>query len=165
MKLIHYTDVPFSLEPRTYDHKDVYWKNKPRGLWVSIEGKNDWKEWCEAEEFALEDLNVSYEVKLKKNANILHLKTAQEIRNLCNLYPYLNPQWDDPTGRRLCRTYEVYWPKMAQEYQGIIIAPYQWDCRIDDECSWYYGWDCASGCIWDIDCIEEFNLQELPHGQ
>lgn len=165
MKLIHYTDIPFTLEPRKYDQEEYPWKNKPRGLWVSVEGKYDWKCWCEAEGFCLEDLNVSYEVKLKKNAKILHLGTPQEIIDLCNLFPYLRPQWDDPVGRRICRSYEVNWPKLAQEYQGIVIAPYQWDCRLADECSWYYGWDCASGCIWDIDCIEEFNLQELPHGQ
>ena len=25
---------------------------------------------------------------------------------------------------------------------------------------WYYGWDCASGCIWDVSCIEEFKLRK-----
>ncbi len=159
MKLIHYTDVPFSIEPRKYDQNDVYWKNKPRGLWVSIEGKYDWKWWCEEEQFCLEDLTVSYDVKLKNDANILYLKTEEEILNLSKIYSFINPQWDNPEGRRIFGGYEVDWKKIAEEYQGIIIAPYQWKCRLAEPCSWYYGWDCASGCIWDLDCIKEFNLR------
>jgi hypothetical protein len=25
---------------------------------------------------------------------------------------------------------------------------------VDDNCGWYYGWDCASGCIWDSAAVE-----------
>lgn len=30
--------------------------------------------------------------------------------------------------------------------------------RLDNRCTWYYGWDCASGCIWDKDAIEHYYL-------
>ena len=43
---------------------------------------------------------------------------------------------------------------------GIIISPYQWDCRLALESGWYYGWDCSSGCIWDISCIQDFIFLE-----
>lgn len=160
MKFIHYTDKKFDLQPRNYVQQTPYWKNKPPGLWVSVKGENDWKSWCEAEHFNVERLAVSYEVILKENAKILFLKTREEILNLCNQYPYLKPQWDDPAGKRLCKSNEIDWEKMQREYQGIIITPYQWECRLDNDCNWYYGWDCASGCIWNIECIEEFKLIE-----
>jgi hypothetical protein len=161
MKLIHYTDKPFNLEPRKYDHADVYWKNKPRGLWVSVEGEYDWKWWCEAEEFALEDLVVSYEVKLKKDANILLLSIEEEILSLTTKYPFIKPQWDNLKDRRFYEGFEINWTKIAENYQGIIISPYIWPCRLDMRCNWYYGWDCASGCLWDLSCIEEFQLIEV----
>jgi hypothetical protein len=40
----------------------------------------------------------------------------------------------------------IDWKQVAREFAGIEIAPYQWDRR--HTLSWYYGWDCASGCVW-----------------
>jgi hypothetical protein len=162
MKLIHYTNKEFALEPLQYNQAEEEWKNKPRGLWVSVEGEYDWEWWCREEGFHLEHLVVSYEVKLKNDAKILHLKTEEEILNMCILYPFIKPQWDNPEGWRFCGGYEINWQKVSEKYQGIIISPYQWECRMKEKSAWYYGWDCASGCIWDLTCIEEFKLQELP---
>ena len=161
MKLIHYTDKEFVLEPRPYHQAELPWQAKPNGLWVSVKGKDDWKSWCEAEDYILENLAISYEVKLKKDADILHLKTPEDIYKLSLFFPYLRKQWDNPEGRELCQCYELDWIKVKEQYQGIIIAPYQWDCRLSSKCNWYYGWDCASGCIWDISCIKEFKLKEI----
>jgi hypothetical protein len=160
MKLIHYTNEKFSLEPKQYNQSEIIWKSKPNGLWVSVEGEDGWKEWCESEEFRLENLVISYEVKLKKKANILHLRTHEEIINFSKLYPFIKPQWDTPEGRLICASYEIDWEKVAENYEGIIISPYQWECRLARESSWYYGWDCASGCIWDLECIKEFKLRK-----
>ncbi len=63
--------------------------------------------------------------------------------------------------RKFKITYQLEWDKVKDKYQGIIIAPYQWECRLALETCWYYGWDCASGCIWDLDCIKEFIKQEV----
>ena len=49
---------------------------------------------------------------------------------------------------------EPNWAPTAAQYAGVIIAPYQWERRLDGDASdWYYGWDCASGCIWNADAI------------
>lgn len=158
MKLIHYTNEEFELKPLKYYQEDLHWQEKPNGLWVSVEGDFDWKWWCKDNDFRLENLRISYEVILKEDAKILHLTTSEEISDLTNHYPYLKEEWNDPIGRRICRTYEIDWNKIKEKYQGIVIAPYQWECRLNINCDWYYGWDCASGCIWDIDCIKEFKL-------
>ena len=151
MKLIHYADKEFILEPR--DYVGLQFRSKPNGLWVSVEGPYDWKWWYESEDFHPEKYIISYEVTLKKDASILYLRTEEEIFTLIDNYPW-NSQ------REYTDTYEIHWEKVKEKYQGIIIAPYQWECRLDLKCSWYYGWDCASGCIWDLDCIEEFKLRE-----
>ena len=151
MKLIHYTNEKFSLEPRKYDPYDqskLSWQPKPNGIWVSVEGEYDWKCWCESENYELEHLAVSYEIELKEDANILHLKTSEEIFEFTKAYK--NPIRN--------YTYEIKWDEVKAQHQGIIISPYRWDCRLSLEASWYYTWDCASGCIWDLDCIKEFKL-------
>jgi hypothetical protein len=160
MKLIHYSNSEFELEKLTYDQSKMSWNAKPNGLWVSVQGEYDWKWWCEEENFELENLAISYEVKLKEAANILHLKTTKEVLNFAKIYPFIKPQWDNPEGRKICANYEIDWHKVKERYQGIIIAPYQRPSRLHQDSNWYYAWDCASGCIWDIDCIEEFNLRE-----
>jgi hypothetical protein len=157
MRLIHYTEKEFELEPRVYDQAKLKWYAKPHGFWVSVEGEDDWKEWCEKENFRTEGLLVSYDVILKENAKILHLKTTYEIIEFTKIY--------NRSTRPCFDTYEINWVKLKDLYQGIIIAPYQWDCRLALETSWYYTWDCASGCIWDLDCIEEFKLRKMEYAK
>jgi hypothetical protein len=155
MKLIHYSsELIESLEPRYYDQNLRKWQAKPNGLWLSVEDENvgyNWKEWCESEKFRLECLEFSYEIKLKENANVIHLKTSEDIFKFTKEHPLKTRDWDAEWD-----TYQLDWNKIREKYQGIIISPYQWKCRLALESSWYYGWDCTSGCIWDLNCIEEF---------
>jgi hypothetical protein len=55
--------------------------------------------------------------------------------------------------------WKVSWIAVAEQWQGIIIAPYLWERRLGDP-SWYYTWDCASGCIWDATAIASVSLTE-----
>ena len=52
----------------------------------------------------------------------------------------------------------IRWQDVALDYQGILIAPYQWSLRLDKDFRWYYMWDCASGCIWDLSAIASLTL-------
>lgn len=172
MKLIHYSnDYIDYLENREYPQTDLNWQAKPNGLWFSIEeveeydklpNNYNWKEWCEAERYRVEALIHSYQITLKDEAKILHLKTKEQILEFSKQYPLKTRDWDAEWD-----TYQLQWDEVKEKYQGIIIAPYQWDCRLSLESCWYYGWDCASGCIWDIDCIKSFNYieqKEACHG-
>jgi hypothetical protein len=40
----------------------------------------------------------------------------------------------------------IDWPRVARDYDGIEICPYQSKFRMSSD--WYYPWDVASGCIW-----------------
>ncbi len=157
MKLIHYSSKEISsLEFREYDPIPPIMK--PNGLWFSVEELPDadsvtWKEWCESENFRIENLSFPYEIILNDNASILHLKSEGEIFQFNKHYRFSAGNYDSPL-----HAYMVNWVEVKKEYQGIIIAPYQWDCRLSPTCIWYYGWDCASGCIWDITCIKYFLL-------
>jgi hypothetical protein len=155
MKLIHYANKEFALEPRQYDQHELPWQAKPNGLWISIEGPDDWEWWCTQEDYNTENLVVSYEVKLKENAKILYLHTEEEILEMAEKYPNKTRSWDIESD-----TYQLDWNEIKKEYQGIIIPQYLWECRLSLKSCWYYGWDCTSGCIWDLTCIEEFKLRE-----
>jgi hypothetical protein len=127
------------------------WQAKPVGLWFSVQGVYDWNWWCRAEDFSVENLTYEYKIKLNKNANIVHLSDPEMIYYFTNKYLLKTRDWDAEWD-----TYQLQWDEVKKDYQGIIISPYQWDCRMDLKSSWYYGWDCASGCIWDLNCIESF---------
>lgn len=156
----------YSNDPMTDRARSMgsFWK--PSGLWVSIEnGGHSWKDWCEAEEFGLGQLTHVHEVKLKDDARILRINNEEELKRFHQEYfkvkDVLDLGADLPESHRTYKMGHVDWPRLIQEgYQGIIITPYLWSMRLDMEVSWYYIWDCASGCIWDLDAIAEFRLIE-----
>ena len=120
--------------------------SKPHGLWVSVEDfeeDENWKTWCETEKFRVECLKYRYLVTINPKAKIIYLKTTEEITEFGKTYA-----WDGLLSDEYI--YALNWDHLMSEYDGIIIAPYQWDCRFGSLTSWYYGWDCASGCIWNI---------------
>lgn len=153
LRLAHYHASPvLSLDNRAYeqDVRGSYY-SKPVGFWVSVEGGDDgWKEWSLAENFGTEGLAVEHRVSLAADARILLLTGAYEIDDFTarfgkptDLPPLSRRDWP-PT---------INWKAVAEAYQGIIIAPYCYERRLDDKTSWYYPWDCASGCIWDVSAI------------
>jgi hypothetical protein len=141
------------LAPVTYiQPPDITFSRKPAGLWVSVDGEQDWKEWCESEKFSVDKLTIRHRVVLRDKAPILTLASAQEILEFQDTYGK-----PDILNELIQSKYmAIDWPRVATEYAGIIIAPYQWCLRMD--LMWYYSWDCASGCIWDISAIERIEV-------
>jgi hypothetical protein len=133
--------------------------HKPRGLWVSADGEDDWPTWCEAEQFGLERLKYRFRVQLADGW--LHLDTPEAIVEFGEefgvdiLADVPDRPWRD--GRQCLW---VDWARVAQKWPGIVIAPYQWSMRLDMSHSWYYSWDVASGCIWDASIIESVERVE-----
>lgn len=152
--LYHYSSAPIDGPIVSSDEQIEHWmmRGKPTGFWVSCcedvdanGGTCGWWDWCTLEEWRLESLVFRHTVTLTADARILRITSSDEIRDLAKKYPFQ---------RRLSGKDQLFpnWRAIATEYQGVIISPYQWDCRYDVD--WYYGWDCASGCIWDADAIE-----------
>lgn len=147
--LLHYqSDVVTLDRTRTYEQpssESPY--DKPKGLWVSVEGEDDWRHWCETEDFRTEALAVPHEVKLTEDADLLLLKDADDLLEFQHNYgtPYRFSSRGDLM---------IEWKRVAREFAGIIIAPYQWKHRLN--LSWYYTWDCSSGCIWDLSVVDTF---------
>lgn len=159
MKLVHYTACPLtkvkSVPRKMRGGRDGFGPggiaDKPRGFWVTdMDCENNWKSWCIAEDFSLHKLRYAQEVILSPRAKILGLKSAEDIKTFTKAY-----------GRTMYPGSSVKlidWGPVVREYQGIIITPYIWECRMDNDCFWYYSWDCAAGCIWDARAIKQLEM-------
>lgn len=146
LALSHYTALDV-LEPRSVA-QDSGRGFKPSGLWVSVDGPDDWRAWCEGEGWGLDRLRHRFVVTLTETARLLVITSPDELR-----------AFDAEFGESGQRSWHVAWDAVAREWQGIIIAPYLWECRLSDP-AWYYCWDCASGCIWDASAIASVALLE-----
>lgn len=144
MKLLHYSAEPFVFDPK-HEYKEPSYGFKPVGLWLSVAGEDDWKAWCEGEKFGLDRLKHASEVTLKPDANVLVIDTTDK---LVAFDAKFRKTLDPLTIRN------IDWPKVKELYDGLIIAPYHWSHRLD--LMWYYGWDCASGVIWNLSAIADF---------
>lgn len=131
---------------------------KPVGLWISDDSSFSWKDFCHMSGSFLEDLEKRYKIILKKNANILHLNSIEDILRFtdeygCNIMGEIIGHIDE-------RCDAIRWKEVAEKYDGIIITPYMWNWGLMRTAWWYYGWDCASGCIWNVSAIASCRLQD-----
>lgn len=136
---------------------------KPHGFWLSDEqrGAGGWASWCRSERFRPYSLRYEHEVELYENAKILYLRTPKDIDDFGDKYGYsllekLGHKLDDSMygGKYID---QIDWHRVAKKYQGIIITPYIWPQRLGRH-MWYYGWDCASGCIWNARAIKSIKM-------
>ncbi len=159
-RLIHFSDKPlgeiYSVDPT---EKGTGWQ-KPKGLWVSVEGNEDgWKDWCAQEEFHPERLAIENEITLLPDAAVLRISDALSLIDFTKRFQGESDMEQSPYMRG------IDWGSVGKQYQGIIVAPYIWSCRLHDETFWYYGWDCASGCIWDakaIASVKQVTPESIP---
>jgi len=159
MRLIHYSNAPVQLDTLIARGQDENGSFKPTGLWVSDEDGFGWREWCIAENFHLDLLTHVHEVTLSNTAEIKFLRTPEEVIAFGHEFAMT-----DGPGARLNAwgtIFAINWVRVIQRWGGIVITPYQWSCRLDRECLWYYGWDCASGCIWEPTAIGSIILREV----
>lgn len=154
MRLYHYSAEPFVLDPHRAYRQDQPFQLKPNGLWLSVDDPDtpsiDWREWCEREEFRLHALTQCAEVVLVPDANILQLDTEPALVAFTRRYQ------TNAGGLSM-----IDWGGVAREFQGLLIAPYQWRRRLDVDMVWYYAWDCASACIWDCMTLRQVPVEEV----
>ena len=132
---IHMSKNPLVLEKRS--HVQIPGM-KPCGFWYGIGPA--WREWVQSEmPHWIGEFN--YELSLGKSA-ILVIDTCAGL---------------DGFDRKYSRgEFNVDWELVSEKYDGIEIDPYQWSRR--HEHMWYYGWDVASGCLWNL---QQVSIKEL----
>lgn len=143
MKLYHYSHEPLTLD-RWKENDEHYFEGniKPRGLWVSAdEYEQCWPEWCWSEDFGINNLANRHEVSIATERVVL-LETPDAVLDFGNQYMRRGVL------RHRESTMFLDWKRITQEWDGLVIVPYQFSLRLDMNAEWYYSWDVASGCIW-----------------
>lgn len=161
-KLFHYSKEKFKLDNTwVYKKKDFPFSLfKCDGLWFSVEDDDEdenWFDFCSAENFAVERLKFKYSVVISQDAKILHLKNEKELCEFSLKYSALNPAdlipfFKNEKNKEGVVLY-IDWGCVQSQYDGIVISPYQINCRLNSLTIWYRGWDCSSGCVWNLDKI------------
>ena len=54
----------------------------------------------------------------------------------------------------------IMWEEVALKYSGIVVNPYF--PEKGEAYLWYYGWNCAGGCVWDTN---EVRLGKPQHSK
>lgn len=153
MRLIHYSAKPLlQVRSRKHSQDGGVGAYKTPGLWVSVEGDDDWLSWCKGESWDMNSLVCATELVLADDAQVLHLSGAEALDQFTAEFESKDRrgEWD----RR------IDWLAIRKRWRGLIIAPYVWSRRLTRHTSWYYGWDCASGVIWDAKAVN--GLRKLP---
>jgi len=133
--------------------------SKPNGFWITDDSKDCWRSWCVGERWGLGGLTHKHEIELDESG-ILILRSVAELDAFTEKFSV--PEWWGPFGEpRKYRDICIDWRRVAQQHTGIIITPYQWERRLCVDYRWYYGWDCASGCIWKASAIRDIRLIEI----
>lgn len=134
---------------------------KPEGLWYSFDKSNiTWRDWCESEGFRSFDQGVRC-YRLDVDESKILMLTPDTLDDF-------NKEYSISWGLSSYHS-TIHWQLVGMEYAGIEINPYSWHHRLESDFFWYYGWDCASGCIWrpseaitSIEEIDPCNLQQRP---
>jgi hypothetical protein len=151
LELRHYASKPFVFDrDRVYEQKKPHGFGKPVGFWVSVAGADDWAAWCESEGYGIG--GFEHRVTLDPGANVLVIDTPSDIEAFHEKYS-VETEFEARARSLFPRaTWPVDWRKVVQDFDGLVIAPYQYSLRFDGP-EWYYGWDCASGCIWSAHAV------------
>jgi len=140
---------------------DISAYSKPIGFWITDDSEDCWRTWCISEGFCLDRLAFKHEVDLDES-RILILRNAIGIHNFARKYRIIQ-RWGPANEPEKWVDICIDWAAVAADCAGVIITPYQWGLRLDESFRWYYGWDCASGCIWDVSAIKDIRLVEIDN--
>lgn len=121
---------------------------KPYGLWYAF--GDSWIEWIKTE---MPDRLKEYYYKLEVDTSkILQISSPNELLDFTEEFKDAK-KYD---------SFYIDWKKVAEKYSGIEINPYIWEMRMSDYTSWYYGWDVASGCVWDRKAVKKIEKIQSP---
>jgi len=122
---------------------------KPSGLWYECQD-GSWTSWEEFCETGLSGYASRYDSTFNvvlDHYEILFIPDEHHFDKFVKMYSIPHPTFPKDLEENI-----IDWPKVAEHYAGIEICPYLSKRR---QVSWYYGWDAASGCVWDPSGVKE----------
>lgn len=144
------------IQQEQYPYDEMRAFRKPKGLWYGI--NESWVEWCSTEspgwvQDHLHEL-VLDESKILRVSNLKEFELFEkEFGMMDPMLKMLEERLPPGIGSFSLSRECIDWHKVADKYSGLEITPYLWEKRLSS--MWYYGWDCASGCVWNADAVLE----------
>lgn len=146
----HYSEKPLTRLHKLEQPRESYALAKPRGLWLTDNSAYNWPAWCRENNFHLERLQVATSFELDERC-VLRMRNISELEWFTREYGVdVGQQFEGTT---------IDWHRVSMTYCGVVITPYLYVARLD--LRWYYGWDCASGCVWDPDVLTVISIEEV----
>ena len=126
--------------------------DKPEGFWYGF--GDEWIDWTEMSGPERKG-NYLYKVDID-GSKILQIKDYSEIIEFTKEYM---------SDKQLMPgiIFSIDWPRIELKYDGIEINPYIHQARLIDKFIWYYSWDVASGCIWNLEKVKIALLGSLEY--
>ena len=138
---IHMSKYPIQkLEKRYYIQKP---DDKPNGFWYGF--GNEWIDWTETAGPERKGKYI-YEVYIN-DSKILQINDDQQFIEFTKEYKSRKQIIPEII-------FSIDWPRIEFKYDGIEINPYIDHARNDIKAFWYYSWDIASGCIWNLNNVK-----------
>ena len=126
---------------------------KPDGVWYGC--GDEWLKWmAHHHPDWLDRVNCVYELEIY-DAFMKVITNAEQFKSFENEFWAMAPyQERSAHGGPIDGIYQMIdWSLLAGiDWDGIEICPYLWEFRMSTS-RWYYGWDVASGCIWDSEAL------------
>lgn len=155
MELTHFSYLPLKLDLKRQYALQRCDGMKPGGLWLSDENDYGWSQWCQSEGFGGDRLALQTKIIVDPE-DLCVLGSVGELREF-------NQEFKRPLLPGVLGGMQVIdWKRVKGRWKGIVITPYQWSVRLCEDFFWYYSWDCASGCVWDLSAISEVG-RSIPH--
>lgn len=160
------------------DEQEQPIEKKPKGLWYGID--DDWLQWCYSNQSDWIG-PYFYEIVLDES-RLLSINNLEAFDQFEKAHVG-KPEWmvalqqmailgDDPLEKEwggyklsLLNEYSdsgimgksfINYGKVALSYGAMEVTPYLHKRRLSS--MWYYGWDCASGCVWEKKAIKKIKL-------
>lgn len=120
---------------------------KPKGLWYGI--GTEWIDFARDADSLSADNEFLVGARKWETEHVFLLDINESRMKIIRTADELK-EFDKQYGEYKSDFYErlINWVKVANDYDGIEIAPYISSMRMDREVTFYYPWDIASGCIW-----------------
>lgn len=131
---------------------------KPKGLWYEVNA--DWRRWCRDEMPHWVAGRHLHRVVLD-GEHMLEIRSVAALDAFYAEYGVSEKCWSRWSQDCFDMDRGIRWADVARRYDGIEIAPYLWQRRLDGP-SWYYSWDCASGVIWRPRGVRVERMRRLP---
>ena len=137
-------------------------EHKPGGVWLSDDTQYGWhafvlerlrsgaSDWSDGKE--LLQYRYDFAIPPHQQNHILFLKTPEDLWWFTSKYSESNAR-NCEVGGMAGHGLHIEWHRVKTDFKGILITPFQQELSRQDPNFHWYRFDCASGCVWDVNCL------------